>query len=48
MPPYPPAEAERLRREAEAANPERRAYLLWLADEWNKAGVRPPTRPQAR
>lgn len=45
MPPFPPAEAARLRREAETASPDRRAYLLWLAQEWDKAGVRPASPP---
>jgi hypothetical protein len=36
----PAAEAARLRREAELAEPSRRAYLLWLADEWEKCAAR--------
>lgn len=36
----PTAEAVRLRREADTAELSRRAYLLWLADEWEKSAAR--------
>jgi hypothetical protein len=41
----PAAEAARLRHEAEDAEPPRRAYLLWLAEEWEKTAARHGERP---
>jgi hypothetical protein len=40
LPVDPRSEAARLRREAKEAKPERQAYLLWLATEWDKAAER--------